>query len=135
MKKSEIRTEMLRHLDSIKKSTDEIQAKFGELESMKNRIKDLENKVESLSFLVGPPFKFKVGDLVVVGISLNDAPVYSTSLQKPTNEMDKSAWVLCEQVIQKGKDFYKRNFPNMDNEDTKNICHYLGHAAEGYITQ
>ena len=49
-------------------------------------------------------------------------------------EMDQSAWILCEQVIHKGHDFYKRNFPNMDNTNTQNICHHLGYAAANYET-
>lgn len=66
-----IRTEILKHLDSIEESVDGITKRLKELEVFRNRITDLEDEVKSLSFLVDSPFKFKAGDMVVVDHSTN----------------------------------------------------------------
>ena len=83
MKKSEIRAEMLKHLQAIDDFTkviggqlelledrikviEAVDSKPQELVDIKSRIEELEHEVKTIKALVESPYKFKVGDSVVI---------------------------------------------------------------------
>jgi hypothetical protein len=83
MKKEELRKEMLNHLakiedfantiggklellDSRIKVIETVESKPQELVELKNRVEDLESEIKVMRFLVESPYKFKVGDSVVI---------------------------------------------------------------------